>query len=141
MLQFASYSSLLFPFRSENAVFSFHFSLMGDILFLLRQLLTIMDNLTAIHSFPAEFRCRPCLVKYSLSKLISNIFTLLNGAITFFSCLLNLITSLLTHEGRRSHLGGEVNTTVFTTWLFVTKLHRCFSASLELSLPMSFDPP
>ena len=121
---------------------SFQFRLIGDAFSISRKLLTALASFRAMYSFPDEFRCKPWLVKYPLSRSVSRTFTLLKGAILFFSCLLKLITSLFTHDaGRRSNLGGAVIILVFTFCLFFMKSHRCFSASLELFFPMSFEPP
>ena len=115
---------------------------MGDILSMWKKLLTNVVNLRAMDSFPDEFKCSPCLVKYFLSRSVSRIFTLLYCIILFLSCLLKLITSLFTQdEERRSCLGGAVITTIFTVLFFSIKLHKCLRASLELFFPMSFDPP
>ena len=114
---------------------------MGDIFFLLKKLLTTAASFRAICSSPYEFKCRPCLVKYSRSRSVSNIFTLLYNFILLFNCPLNLTTSLFTQEeGIRSYLGGAVISTIFTFCLFSMKLYKCLKASLELFFPMSFDP-
>lgn len=74
----------------------------------------------AIRSFPDQFQCRSCFVKYSLSRSVSDIFTLLYIFILFFNCLLNLTTSLFTQEeGIRSYLGGAVITTIFIFCLLI----------------------
>ena len=78
----------------------FHCKTMGGFLSEWRKLLTTVANLQAINSFPTALICKPCLVKNFLSILVSSIFTLWNWVILFLSCLLYLITSLLTHRTR-----------------------------------------
>jgi hypothetical protein len=126
---------------SPAEIESFHCRQIVNGCFLVKNYLITVDNFMEISSLPDKFKCWPYLVQYFLSKSVSNILTLLYIFSFFSNCLLNFITSLLTHdEGIRSCLWGNFITKILTLF-YSTKLHTCFIAALVLFLLITFAPP
>ena len=104
---------------------SFHCKQMEDTFFLLKKLSITEASFRAVCYITDKLKCRPRFIKSSLSRSISNIFTLFYIFILFFNCLLKLTTSLFTLEEEiRLYLGGAVITTIFTFCLFSTRLRK-----------------
>ena len=65
------------PHFSPSEIESFHSRQIGDSCFLVKYSLITLVNFMEISSLPDKFKYWPCLVKYFLSKPVSNIFMLL----------------------------------------------------------------
>ena len=112
-------------------------AIMGSFLLMSLTSLSIWEAINlASHSFPALFKCKPCLVKYFLLNYISSNVTWLNNFAVLLSLVLNDWIS-------RSCLWGIFANIILVllhfciNWITITKV----SFLLVLLLPISFVPP